>query len=230
MYKYEKIVEEIKKDIKNGRYQKGLPSERDLAKQFETSRGTIRKVIDLLKEESVVNSARGSGTYLNRRPINQELNSVYSLSEDMNRMNRSLTTEILDYKLIHINKEVAIKMGVEEGELVYYIKRLRYIDEDPCILEENYLLAKIYNGIEIEKLVNSSLYAYLEEKYNNSFSESYEEFSAIVADEKIKKLFNLKKESAVIQIDRTSYVKDTISEFTRGIVKGDKFKYIVKLK
>ncbi len=230
MYKYEVIVEKIREDIQKGKYEKGLPSERNLAIKFGTSRGTIRKVIDLLKEESVVNSARGSGTYINKRPINQELNSIYSLSEDMHKMNRNLDTEILDYKLVHLEKEVAEKMGVEEGELAYYIKRLRYIDEDPCILEENYLLAKLYNGIEVEKLINSSLYAYLKEKYNNNFSESYEEFSAILADKEIKKLFGIKKDEAVIKIHRTSYVKDTIAEFTRGIVKGGKFRYIVKLK
>ncbi len=230
MYKYQLIANKIKEDIKSGKYEKGLPSERNLAKDFEASRGTIRKVIDLLKEESVVNSTRGSGTYLNRKPINQELNSVYSLSEDMHKINRDLSTDILDYGLIHAEKEIANKMEIKEGELVYYIKRLRYIDGDPCILEENHLSAKIYNGIKVEKLINASLYTYLKEKYNNNFSESYEEFSATLADKNIKKLFKLNKETAVIEVYRTSYVKDTVAEFTRGIVKGDKFKYIVKLK
>ena len=41
-----------------------LPAERDLARDFRVSRGTIRRAIDRLKTERLVETRRGSGTYI----------------------------------------------------------------------------------------------------------------------------------------------------------------------
>lgn len=50
---YMKIHDQIKKDIDEGSWKIGerLPSERDLAEEFEVSRMTLRQAISLLVEE-----------------------------------------------------------------------------------------------------------------------------------------------------------------------------------
>ena len=53
---YMKIHDQIKKDIDEHRWAIGerLPSERDLAEQFEVSRMTLRQAVSLLVEEGVL--------------------------------------------------------------------------------------------------------------------------------------------------------------------------------
>ena len=53
---YMKIHDQIKKDIDESRWKIGerLPSERDLAEQFQVSRMTLRQAISLLVEEGVL--------------------------------------------------------------------------------------------------------------------------------------------------------------------------------
>lgn len=121
-------------------------------------------------------------------------------------------------------------MKLSEKEEVFYLKRLRIIENSPCILEENYLLARVFPGIEKDHLKDTSLYAYLRDNYKFEFTESYEEFSASISSDEIKDLFNLSKSEAVIDIERYSYIKEDIVEYTGGIVKGNKFKYMIKLK
>ena len=54
--KYKVICEEIAKNIREGLYQdtKKLPTEEELIEQFEVSRNTIRKAIDLLTRKGLV--------------------------------------------------------------------------------------------------------------------------------------------------------------------------------
>ncbi len=46
-----------------------LPAESELARQYQVSRPTIRKVLEQLREERRIISRRGSGSYATRRPV-----------------------------------------------------------------------------------------------------------------------------------------------------------------
>lgn len=48
-----------------------LPSETDLAKRFGVSRPTVRETLARLREEGVIASRRGSGSYVQSRPATQ---------------------------------------------------------------------------------------------------------------------------------------------------------------
>ncbi|WP_225350615.1 GntR family transcriptional regulator [Lacticaseibacillus camelliae] len=65
MYKYQQIAQSLLKMFTDGTYAPGalLPDQEQLAKQFHTTRITIRKAIQLLIVEGVVYSKRGAGTF-----------------------------------------------------------------------------------------------------------------------------------------------------------------------
>ena len=64
--KYEKITEWIHSGIREGRFRQGdrLPSENDIMKQFAVSRQTVRRAMEALTAEGIVEGRRGSGTYV----------------------------------------------------------------------------------------------------------------------------------------------------------------------
>lgn len=65
-FRYEEVADKLKERIMAGDFSdKGkLPSEHDLADQFEVNRLTLRKAIDLLEKASLVNRHRGRGTFI----------------------------------------------------------------------------------------------------------------------------------------------------------------------
>jgi DNA-binding FadR family transcriptional regulator len=68
---YEQIARKLAKSIADGDYKVGdrLPSERELASQFDVSRPTVREAIIALELDELVDVRLGSGVYvLNRRP------------------------------------------------------------------------------------------------------------------------------------------------------------------
>ncbi|HDP2190900.1 TPA: winged helix-turn-helix transcriptional regulator, partial [Staphylococcus aureus] len=54
MYLYHKISNEIKKDIKDDKFSKKLPSVRQLMKYYDVSQSTIIKALELLKLENYI--------------------------------------------------------------------------------------------------------------------------------------------------------------------------------
>lgn len=64
-YKYMKLVEWTKEQVKNGVFSAGekLPTEAELAQQFSVSRHTVRQAIAFMEKEGMLYSIQGSGTY-----------------------------------------------------------------------------------------------------------------------------------------------------------------------
>ena len=66
MKKFEKIVTWIQEEVRSGRKVSGekLPSEQELSEQFQVSRQTVRRALEELVKENIVESRRGSGSYI----------------------------------------------------------------------------------------------------------------------------------------------------------------------
>lgn len=71
---YELIVEDIKKDIKNGLYKAGkkLPSVRELSNKYNCSKNTIVKAYETLKNNHIVYSIPQSGYYIVEKLVKNE--------------------------------------------------------------------------------------------------------------------------------------------------------------
>ncbi len=64
MYLYHKIYNEIKKNIKDDKFSKKLPSVRQLMKYYDVSQSTIIKALELLKLENYIYVKKNNGYYL----------------------------------------------------------------------------------------------------------------------------------------------------------------------
>lgn len=66
---YEQIVEQIEERILSGELQEGdqLPTERELAEQFEVSRTAVREAINALMQRGLVEAHPGRGTFVTYR-------------------------------------------------------------------------------------------------------------------------------------------------------------------
>ncbi|VDZ11226.1 trehalose operon transcriptional repressor [Staphylococcus aureus] len=62
--KFMKIYEALKEDILNGQIQYGeqIPSEHDLVQLYQSSRETVRKALDLLALDGMIQKIHGKGS------------------------------------------------------------------------------------------------------------------------------------------------------------------------
>ncbi|MBL1227318.1 GntR family transcriptional regulator [Enterococcus sp. BWR-S5] len=162
MAKYHEISTELIKEIVDGKYsERGkLPTEKELSLYFDASRNTIRSAINLLTDEGYVYKVQGSGIYL--RPINFDestnLNLIKGFSSE--HLEETSTIKILSLETVAATAEIAAELNCTVGEQLYYLRRVRFVDNEPVRVERSYYRQEIvpYLGQEI---AHGSIYNYL---------------------------------------------------------------------
>ena len=79
MAKYQNIIDWINKEIDSGNLQPGqkIPSENELGSRFGLSRQTVRHAIGKMSEDGLLESRRGSGTYVaDQRAVEGDKNVI----------------------------------------------------------------------------------------------------------------------------------------------------------
>ena len=69
---YIQIMDCLKEKIKNGEFQpnKRLPTEKELAEEFNVSRITSKRALEELEREGIIYRKKGSGSYLRHKAYN----------------------------------------------------------------------------------------------------------------------------------------------------------------
>ena len=72
---YFDTLESIKRDILNGEYplNSKLPSESELSEKLNVSVTTLRKVLDALRQEGLIETHKGSGSFVCNKTIDRHI-------------------------------------------------------------------------------------------------------------------------------------------------------------
>ena len=125
------LAQELRARIRAGEWRPGerIPSEPELARQETVSRSSMRAAITMLEEEGYVSRRHGSGTYVTHRPaLPNELGRNFGVS-------RMIASEGLEPGTVEESsgtepapRAVAEILGIEEGERVSALRRVRTAD------------------------------------------------------------------------------------------------------
>ena len=95
--KYQIVAEALRTAIREGTYQKTLPTEQALCAQFQVSRQTVRQALSLLETERLIDRVQGSGSHIREQKAKE---SGRRLSIAV------ITTYISDYIFPSILREI----------------------------------------------------------------------------------------------------------------------------
>ena len=170
--KYSAIYNDLKEKIEEGTYapQSILPSENILTSRYGVSRNTVRRAIAKLADESYVQSIHGKGVVVIYRKPHANLFSfdvVESMKEAAERNNRKYHTKVIHFTTFVVDAYLSQTTGFAIGEEVYYIQRVRYFDDIPMILDNNWFLTRVVPGLTKE-IAERSVYEYLEKEVGDT--------------------------------------------------------------
>ncbi|MGH1491613.1 MAG: GntR family transcriptional regulator [Acidimicrobiales bacterium] len=126
---YLEIADSLRRTINTGEYGEGrvLPSEASLGKLHGASRVTIRKALEVLRSEGLIESRQGFGWMVSAEPFPQSLDTLESIERQLANSGRTSEREIVDFKFITAPPEVAPILGPR----VLEVRRLNTADEKP---------------------------------------------------------------------------------------------------
>ena len=138
---YAQLANIIRRQIAEGIFRPGdqLPSEAQLCRRFGISPMTVRRSINLLADQDIVNTAQGRGTFV--KPL--ELSTAnFDLQElqDLFANGSAADIKLLDVRIVSADERAARKLRVAEGDPTIYIRRLLTREGQPVFYHRAYLL------------------------------------------------------------------------------------------
>ena len=165
---YEQLKLSLSKKIEEHVLQEGerLPSEAELCAEFDVSRITVRRAVDELVEEGVLERRQGKGTFVASSrmsvqvmPMNEVVQGFYT--RDTGRKQTHVITK-REYVANRHEREV---LKLQEGDSVYVFTRQMMVDGEVYMLDRSTFPAGRYPGLFERVTDNMSTYRLLEEEY-----------------------------------------------------------------
>ncbi len=163
--RYAEIRDDVLEKIRRGEYPEGevIPSELELAAEYEVSRPTVRQALQGLVDDGYLERRRRRGTIVKSAKIESSFAlRLESFQEEMAANGRTPSTKVLLLKEEAATQEVAEALGIAVGEPVHKLVRLRYGDDQPEVLVTTYVPKSVAPRLELQDFQTMRLYRYLE--------------------------------------------------------------------
>ncbi|MEM9247605.1 MAG: GntR family transcriptional regulator [Pseudomonadota bacterium] len=206
-----------------------LPPEREMAEITDLSRVTIRKALEELVREGVIEQRQGSGSFIREQVerVEQSLSRLTSFSEDMASRGMQTTSKWLERGIFEPSDEEVAVLGLGKDEQVARIYRLREADGHPLALERAALPLDILPN---PTQITTSLYKVLEGAGRRPVR-AMQKISAINLEAREAKLLSVHEGAAGLRIKRVSYLADgRVAEMTRSLYRGDTYDFVAELR
>ncbi len=140
--RYLDVADELRAEIAEGGHG-ALPSEAELGERHGVSRVTVRRALELLRDEGLVASRRGSGWFVATDPIRQPLGRVTTIEAAVEAAGAVPDRRILEFGYETAPADVAKTLGLALDAEVLRVVRLNLADGEPFALVTIWLPAEL---------------------------------------------------------------------------------------
>lgn len=128
--RYRKIADDLRRRVEAGEFAAGrtLPSESELSASYEASRITIRKALELLRDEGLVDARQGFGWFASVDPLRQALGRLGTIEGQLTASGVRSERRILDFGFVAAPPRARAVLG---SATVLEVRRLNLADGEP---------------------------------------------------------------------------------------------------
>jgi GntR family transcriptional regulator len=223
-----RVYHELATRLGEGRLRRGdrLPAERVLCEELQVSRVTLRRALALLRDEGVIYSIRGAGTYVVASPMLGEApNNLLSFSRLSQSRGLTPSAELLGLDEHAASIEEGESCGIAAGTPVVSIERLRKLDGIPVAVSRSVIPVACAPSVLEVDWSTASLYDELTRAGNKPVRADYA-IEARGADAATAVLLKISVGEPVLTTDVTSYAADArVVEVGTMTYRGDRYRF-----
>ena len=217
--KYKHIVSELEADLLSGKYNevKKLPREEDLIEKYQVSRTTIRKAIAMLVNKGYVYQVQGSGIFIREASLQDyvSLENLKGLTRDF--PDKKIESKLINLMVINADEDLAKQMKCDVGTDIYFLERLRYVNEEPFAVEYTYLNKNVIPYMS-EEIAHRSIYSFIINDLKLSIGFADKIIYADKLDSESAQLLQLSENDPTLVIENTVFLTNgTVFEVSKVI-------------
>jgi GntR family transcriptional regulator len=228
---YKQVYDVLVQRVVKGDWKAGesLPSEQALARELGVSQGTVRKVLDGLTAEKLLERRQGKGTFIAENTKERTLFRFFRIAYPGGR--RTTPESYGERVKVRASKAVEQqKLDLARGEKVAEIVRTRSIDGAPVIRETIVAPIALFPGIDKLGVLPNTLYSLYQTAYGVNIVAAREEISADCANQEDVTVLGATLGDSVLCIDRTAIsLEDKPVEWRRSRMVSRNLVYAVTL-
>ncbi|MCL2676531.1 MAG: GntR family transcriptional regulator [Streptococcaceae bacterium] len=213
---YIRIHDNIKGSVEDKTWKIGerLPSERDLAEEFQVSRMTARQAITSLVEEGILERRVGSGTYVASHRVREKMRGTTSFTEIIISQGKTPSSKVLSYTKTLPNDVECEKLNIPSHTKIIRMERIRYADDLPICYEVASIPLHIVESFDKTDITNN-FFKTLQDN-DMKIGKSQQIISAKKISKEIADYLKVKAGSAILNLTQVSYLEG-----------GEAFEYVL---
>jgi len=212
---YRQLADRLSADIDAGTYEvaQKIPSENELATQFEIGRPTVRQATDLLVRQGRLERKRGSGTFVKSAAPAIDLLSLAGTSAAFNNSALNATLELISGALLQTDN-------------TFCVQRRALVDSAPVLIETLHFDADLFPSLDNHNLANRSLSALVKEIYFLEPRSADQTFSVVLADSSQAELLDVSMGTPLLKVHRTLHFENNLDALHADILcRTDRFDF-----
>lgn len=201
-----------------------LPTERELADEFDISRLTVRRALDQLENDGLVYRVQGAGTFVSEQRITKSF-ELTSFSEDMRARGFTPGSLSVRSEVVPAGARIGYVLNLSPADPVVHLERVRTANDAPMCFEHSYLPEKLVPHLT-ERLGNHSLYDVLERAFELRVERADQVIKATVLEPDVAALLQAPPFSPAFLVTRAGFdARGRAIEYAESLYRADRYDY-----
>lgn len=201
--RYRTIADDLRRRVGAGEFAAGrtLPSESELSGSYEASRVTIRKALELLRDEGLIDARQGFGWFAAADPLRQSLGRLGTIEAQLVESGVHSERRILDFRFVAAPPQAR---KVLRCDTVLEVRRLNLADGEPFARVTVWCPDDLGRHLSRDDVERAPFYELLDAPLGGAV----QTIGAAVADKHDAELLHVPVGSAVLRCERITSDRD----------------------
>ena len=228
---YLQLYEILKKKIEGNEWTVGsqIPTEEELCRIFGVSRVTVRTAVLELVRHGYLKRQQGKGTYIYKNIVSEGITMLTNLREILFDEGLKFRTDVLARTVMMPDEDLGKKLNIASEKHIIYLKRLRYVDDEPVLLQENYVPYHICPLLLEEQLYQESLFDLFEKKYGIKITRAKNCIDIAYPNATEARLLKLPERTCTALLNQHFYSGETVVMYSRSMKRAEQFPFFIEL-
>jgi GntR family transcriptional regulator len=229
---YHQVANDLRERIVSGAWPVGrrIPTEQELTRLFGASRITIRQALRNLEQEGLVSREPGRGSFVRDATITAGPRRLTSFTQEMRARGQAPSSRVLSLAEVPADELVAAQLGLEAGDPVVRLDRLRFGAGEAVGIQTAHLPSARFPGLTEVDFSQASLYEQLQQRYGTTIDEAEETYIVARIEGEAAERLEVPSGTPGLVVERVSWSGRHAIEFTRSVMRGDRYRVVVRLR